>query len=129
MRTVEIAVGSQRVGARLRALLMPLRNGWKVPAVVLERTLKVFRAWSEDRCVSESAAIGFFAAFSMAPMLVVVIAVGGFFSAARPCRVGFFPRSRVCWERKARSQFRPWWPVPGKQASRDGLDSSRWLAS
>lgn len=82
MRTVEIAVGSQRVGASLKALLRPLRNGWKVPAVVLESTLKVFRAWSDDRCVSESAAVGFFAAFSMAPMLVVVIAVGGFFFGA-----------------------------------------------
>ena len=42
----------------------------------------MLRAWSDDRLVSESAAVGFFAAFSMAPMLVIVIAVAGFFFGA-----------------------------------------------
>ena len=52
------------------------------PPLLLKRTFKVFRAWSEDRCVPESAAIGFFAAFSIAPMLLVVIAVAGYFLGA-----------------------------------------------
>ena len=52
------------------------------PPLVLKRTFKVLHAWSEDRCVSESAAIGFFAAFSIAPMLLVVIAVAGYFLGA-----------------------------------------------
>lgn len=52
------------------------------PPVLLKRTLKVLHAWSEDRCVPESAAIGFFAAFSIAPMLLVVIAVAGYFFGA-----------------------------------------------
>lgn len=66
------------------------RNGWgdrvrailASPPLVLKRTLKVFHAWSEDRCVAESAAIGFFAAFSISPMLLIVIAVAGYFFGA-----------------------------------------------
>lgn len=79
MQLVGIAVGSRRAGTTMKAPVSPLRRGLKVPAIVWGRTLKVLRAWSEDRCVSESAAVGFFAAFSMAPMLVVVIAVASFF--------------------------------------------------
>jgi membrane protein len=82
MRAVGIAIESRRIGANVKASLRLLRNGPKVSAVVLGRMLKVLRAWSDDRCVSESAAVGFFAAFSMAPMLVVVIAVAGFFFGA-----------------------------------------------
>lgn len=52
------------------------------PPIVLQRVLKVLRGWSDDRCVSESAAVGFFAAFSIAPMLLVVIAVAGYFFGA-----------------------------------------------
>lgn len=72
---------SRRGGIKIKvkAWLKPFHHGLKVPALVLDRTLKVLRAWSDDHCVSESAAVGFFAAFSMAPMLVVVIAVVGYF--------------------------------------------------
>lgn len=73
---------SRRLGANMKALLTPFHIGLTLPALVLGRTLKVLRAWSDDRCVSESAAVGFFAAFSMAPMLVVVIVVAGFFFGA-----------------------------------------------
>ncbi len=38
--------------------------------------------WMGDRCGTMAAALAFFAAFSLAPMLVVVIAVGGFFYGA-----------------------------------------------
>jgi membrane protein len=82
MRTVGFAAGSRRGGTVVKAWLAPFHHGLKAPALVLDRTLKVLRAWSDDRCVSESAAVGFFAAFSMAPMLVVVIAVAGFFFGA-----------------------------------------------
>ncbi|HEX5125222.1 MAG TPA: YihY/virulence factor BrkB family protein [Rhodocyclaceae bacterium] len=37
------------------------------------------QAWLSDRCASMAAALAFYAAFSMAPMLVIVIAVAGFF--------------------------------------------------
>lgn len=57
----------------------PIQVILKAHALVLERTLKVLRSWSADRCFAESAALGFFAAFALAPMLVVVIAVAGFF--------------------------------------------------
>ena len=80
MRAAGITVPSR--GAAKAAFLPSLLNGRKIPALVVGRTLKVIRAWSEDRCVSESAAVGFFAAFSIAPMLVVMIAVAGFFFGA-----------------------------------------------
>lgn len=35
--------------------------------------------WSADRCTSMAAALAFYASFSLAPMLVIVIAVAGFF--------------------------------------------------
>jgi membrane protein len=56
-----------------------LRRALASPQVVLRRVLKVLRAWSDDRCVPEAAALGFFAAFSIAPMLLVVIAIAGYF--------------------------------------------------
>jgi len=59
-------------------LVRRLRRGFAASGFFVGRVLRVARAWSDDRCVSESAAIGFFAAFSIAPMLVVVIAVAGF---------------------------------------------------
>lgn len=65
--------------ARGAMWLRPIRFFLKTHALVWERTLKVLRSWSADRCFAESAALGFFAAFSLAPMLVVVIAVAGFF--------------------------------------------------
>lgn len=70
------------IGIRMKGWLKPFHPELKVPALLLDRTFKVLRAWSDDRLVSESAAVGFFAAFSMAPMLVVVIAVAGFFFGA-----------------------------------------------
>jgi membrane protein len=39
-------------------------------------------AWSNDRCATMSAALAFYAAFSLAPMLVIVIAIAGFFFGA-----------------------------------------------
>jgi membrane protein len=39
----------------------------------------VATSWAQDRCSSMSAALAFYAAFSLAPMLVIVISVAGFF--------------------------------------------------
>lgn len=41
--------------------------------------LTAIKAWSSDRCASMAAALAFYSAFSLAPMLVVIIAVAGFF--------------------------------------------------
>lgn len=81
MRAVGTATGTRRKrgNANVPAWLRSFHLGLKLPTLVWDRTLKVLHAWSDDRLVSESAAVGFFAAFSMAPMLVVVIAVAGFF--------------------------------------------------
>lgn len=56
------------------------RRGWSARLrAVGPTTLKVLRRWADDRCSSMSAALAFYAAFSMAPMLVVVIAVASVF--------------------------------------------------
>jgi membrane protein len=59
-----------------------LRKLLRRPTATVQGILKVLHAWSDDRCVPESAAVAFFAAFSIAPMLVVVIAVAGYFFGA-----------------------------------------------
>ncbi|MDB5802409.1 MAG: Ribonuclease 3 [Rhodocyclales bacterium] len=42
-------------------------------------TLAGVEAWMSDSCAAMAAALAFYAAFSLAPMLVIVIAVAGFF--------------------------------------------------
>lgn len=42
-------------------------------------TAKAGMRWIDERCVSMAAAVAFFAAFSLAPTLVIVIAIGGAF--------------------------------------------------
>lgn len=46
--------------------------------------------WGDDRCSSMSAALAFYAAFSLAPMLVVIIAVAGLFFGAEAVRGQLF---------------------------------------
>ncbi|HSD38992.1 MAG TPA: YihY/virulence factor BrkB family protein [Rhodocyclaceae bacterium] len=41
--------------------------------------LACIEGWRSDRCMSMAAALAFYAAFSLAPILVIVIAVAGFF--------------------------------------------------
>lgn len=45
----------------------------------MERVGSALWRWSDDRCSSMSAALAFYAAFSLAPMLVIVTAVASFF--------------------------------------------------
>lgn len=49
-----------------------VRRAWATVVAVLGN-------WSAHRCSSMAAALAFYAAFSLAPMLVVIIAVAGFF--------------------------------------------------
>ena len=51
--------------------------------VMLARALSAAVAgWSDDHCSTMAAALAFYAAFSLAPMLVIVIAIAGFFFGA-----------------------------------------------
>ena len=49
-----------------------------------------FRQFSEDRCAAMAASIAFYAAFSLAPTLVMVIAVAGWFFGAQAVRGELF---------------------------------------
>lgn len=55
------------------------RRWWRRAQAVGPTTMVVLRRWSDDRCSSMSAALAFYAAFSLAPMLVVMIAVASLF--------------------------------------------------
>lgn len=50
-------------------------------------------SWSQDRCMSMAAALAFYAAFSLAPLLVVVVAVGGIFLVNGQLKVASTPNS------------------------------------
>src|ERR1700761_6790402 len=53
-----------------------------------------FRQFAEDRCAAMAAAIAFYAAFSLAPTLVMVIAVAGWFFGAQAVRGELFAHIR-----------------------------------
>lgn len=50
-----------------------------IPRRILRTTAKSAMRWIDERCASMAAAVAFFAAFSLAPTLVIVVAVGGAF--------------------------------------------------
>jgi len=47
------------------------------PAGLWQQTLGLLQAWSDDRCSRKAAALSYYAAFSLAPLLVIVLAAGG----------------------------------------------------
>lgn len=51
-------------------------------ASILKLVAVAATSWAQDRCSSMSAALAFYAAFSLAPMLIVAISVAGFFFGA-----------------------------------------------
>jgi len=52
---------------------------WDNPGYLPRIAMQVITRWIDDRCATMSAAIAFYALFSMAPMLLIVIAIGGYF--------------------------------------------------
>jgi membrane protein len=59
---------------------------------LLQRCKDAAVAWVDDLAPSMGAAIAYYTAFSLAPLLVIVIAVAGVLFARRRCR-GRSPRS------------------------------------
>jgi membrane protein len=51
--------------------MLPLRRLWQALAALAD-------AWSDDRCARRAAALSYYTAFSVAPILVIVLAVAGF---------------------------------------------------
>ena len=52
---------------------------WDNPVYLPRFFFQVANRWIDDRCATMSAGIAFYALFSMAPMLLIVIAIGGYF--------------------------------------------------
>lgn len=61
---------------------MNLGRGLRQARAAGRAAVAAVRRWSEDQCSSMAAALAFYAAFSLAPMLVIVIAVASLFFGA-----------------------------------------------
>jgi membrane protein len=66
------AMADQKLAATSPALVVP---SWRLPWSVVRLAIE---GWFDDRCGSQAAALAFFALFSLAPMLVLVVAVAGY---------------------------------------------------
>jgi membrane protein len=66
--------------------------------VDLRRFLRTFvtaaQRWIDDRCMAKAAAVAFYAAFSLAPTLVIGVAIGGFFFGPEAVRGQLFGELR-----------------------------------
>src|SRR5437868_7064889 len=58
---------------------MDLRQGWGL-------ALRAVRAWSDDYAASMGAALSYYALFSLAPLLLIVIGVAGYFFGEQAAR-------------------------------------------
>ena len=62
---------------------MDLRQGWRL-------AMRAVNAWSSDYAPSMGAALSYYALFSIAPLLLIVIGVAGFFFGDEAARGGLF---------------------------------------
>jgi hypothetical protein len=69
--------------------------------------------WSSHRDSRQGAALAYYSIFSLGPIIVIAIAVAGFFSVARLSAARSLPRLRACSATPAQKQYRPCWPTPG----------------
>jgi membrane protein len=66
--------------------------GWRLYFDLVKRAAV---AWVDDRAPSMGAALAFYSAFSLAPLLIIVIAVAGAVFAARPIYRTEFPHLKT----------------------------------
>jgi len=84
---------------RWRAARDYLKTEWETPFIAARRGRRpwslqgvytllnlTFTGWWQDRCLSMGAAIAYYAVFSLAPVLLIVIAVGGLAFGAEAAR-------------------------------------------
>src|SRR5512140_1290450 len=62
---------------------MDLGGAWRL-------TLRAFRAWADDYAPSMGAALSYYALFSIAPLVLIVIGVAGFFFGEQAARGELF---------------------------------------
>src|SRR5688572_32829150 len=62
---------------------LPLKQGWHLAK-------QAVKAWSDDYAPSMGAALSYYTLFSIAPLLLIVIAVAGFFFGAEAVRGELF---------------------------------------
>jgi membrane protein len=63
--------------------------------VFLRALVEAVRQWFDDRCMAMAAAVSFYAAFSLAPTLVIAVAVGSLFFGEEAARGQLFGQLRL----------------------------------
>src|SRR5260370_7101647 len=88
----------------------PRLQGW------LRLCEKAIHKWLEDRAPTMGAAIAYYTVFSLAPMLVMVIAIAGLAFGQKAAEGALFgeladligPQSAVPWQARLRTAIAPW---------------------
>ena len=69
----------------------------KKPWAIWAMTKDTVSGYIEDNCLSRGASIAYFTVFSLAPILLVMIAIAGFVFGEDAARGVLFGSSRECW--------------------------------
>ena len=77
-----------KVGTALKALFPSF---WAGARNLGKLVLAALRAWVQHRAPSKGAALAFYALFSMAPILVLIMGIAGSFLAVRPWKANSTP--------------------------------------
>ena len=62
-------------------------------------------AWNTDGAASMGAALAFYTIFSIAPLLIITMAIAGFFFGAEAAQGQIYAQARACWEMM---EHQPW---------------------
>jgi uncharacterized BrkB/YihY/UPF0761 family membrane protein len=66
-------------------------------------------SWLDHRDSSRGAALAFYTLFSLTPILILSIAIAGYFFGAMLRKGRSFYKFKVWWARTGRRQYRPYW--------------------
>jgi membrane protein len=61
----------------------------------VEKLKKLFAAWSRDRCSRKAAALAYYTTFSLAPLIVIVVAIAGLFVSDEQVAQGVSEQARM----------------------------------
>ena len=62
--------------------------------------------WQNDRAPRMGAALAYYIALSLAPTVLILLAIAGLCSALKPRRAAWYRRSKASWDTKEPRQFR-----------------------
>jgi uncharacterized BrkB/YihY/UPF0761 family membrane protein len=74
--------------------------------------------WSSHKDARQGAALAYYSVFSLGPIIVIAIAVAGFFFGRERSRDKLLHQSRICSATRAQKRFKRCWQMP------DGLEKA-----